>query len=112
MVKRICKRGSGDEVARNASRKTLLFFFQAEDGIRDLTVTGVQTCALPIFAELADQGAAAMLGLVAVDDDAESLDGVAVDEDVHLDEVVGLVAGDLVVHGAVEIGRASCRERV
>src|SRR2546427_6190785 len=27
------------------------FFFQAEDGIRDLTVTGVQTCALPIFWE-------------------------------------------------------------
>src|SRR2546427_6490355 len=25
------------------------FFFQAEDGIRYLTVTGVQTCALPIF---------------------------------------------------------------
>ena len=24
------------------------FFFQAEDGIRDLIVTGVQTCALPI----------------------------------------------------------------
>src|SRR2546430_5371587 len=29
-----------------------LFFFQAEDGIRDLTVTGVQTCALPIFASI------------------------------------------------------------
>src|SRR5690606_40075836 len=27
----------------------LLFFFQAEDGIRDFHVTGVQTCALPIF---------------------------------------------------------------
>src|SRR5437867_9369943 len=27
-----------------------LFFFQAEDGIRDRTVTGVQTCALPISA--------------------------------------------------------------
>src|SRR5256885_3203138 len=27
------------------------FFFQAEDGIRDYKVTGVQTCALPIFAE-------------------------------------------------------------
>src|SRR2546430_5968120 len=27
---------------------TFFFFFQAEDGIRDLTVTGVQTCALPI----------------------------------------------------------------
>src|SRR2546430_7824792 len=26
----------------------MFFFFQAEDGIRDLTVTGVQTCALPI----------------------------------------------------------------
>ena len=25
-----------------------LFFFQAEDGIRDIDVTGVQTCALPI----------------------------------------------------------------
>src|SRR2546430_5523333 len=29
----------------------VLFFFQAEDGIRDLTVTGVQTCALPISRE-------------------------------------------------------------
>ena len=29
-----------------------LFFFQAEDGIRDHCVTGVQTCALPIFSFL------------------------------------------------------------
>src|SRR2546430_2448811 len=28
--------------------RVIFFFFQAEDGIRDLTVTGVQTCALPI----------------------------------------------------------------
>src|SRR6266550_3699741 len=28
----------------------LFFFFQAEDGIRDVAVTGVQTCALPILA--------------------------------------------------------------
>src|SRR5690606_40719397 len=27
------------------------FFFQAEDGIRDFHVTGVQTCALPIFSD-------------------------------------------------------------
>ena len=27
----------------------LFFFFQAEDGIRDIGVTGVQTCALPIL---------------------------------------------------------------
>src|SRR3989442_8926264 len=38
----------------------MFFFFQAEDGIRDADVTGVQTCALPICAELqpwcAEQG--------------------------------------------------------
>src|SRR5688572_32254284 len=33
------------------------FFFQAEDGIRDLTVTGVQTCALPIFAAFVEGAA-------------------------------------------------------
>src|SRR2546430_5850300 len=37
--------------AKLALRRYILyfFFFQAEDGIRDLTVTGVQTCALPIY---------------------------------------------------------------
>src|SRR2546429_5882849 len=29
--------------------RILFFFFQAEDGIRDVAVTGVQTCALPIY---------------------------------------------------------------
>src|SRR5256886_3645423 len=38
-----------DRKARKEGRVVVLFFFfQAEDGIRDLTVTGVQTCALPI----------------------------------------------------------------
>src|SRR2546430_8818579 len=37
--RKTCARDEGD---------CLFFFFQAEDGIRDLTVTGVQTCALPI----------------------------------------------------------------
>src|SRR2546423_14340533 len=31
----------------------MFFFFQAEDGIRDKLVTGVQTCALPIYETLA-----------------------------------------------------------
>src|SRR2546429_4451437 len=31
------------------ARNSIFFFFQAEDGIRDVAVTGVQTCALPIF---------------------------------------------------------------
>src|SRR6266478_5591832 len=43
------------------------FFFQAEDGIRDLTVTGVQTCALPIWSRFHG-------GRV-----ADHADGVAVD---------------------------------
>src|SRR2546430_5262139 len=42
------------------------FFFQAEDGIRDLTVTGVQTCALPICTRLHVRGLSLPLhGLVA-----------------------------------------------
>src|SRR5437762_7770102 len=46
----------------------ICFFFQAEDGIRDTSVTGVQTCALPIF--LARLKAATW---VAVDTEADSL---------------------------------------
>src|SRR6266567_7373795 len=50
----------------------LFFFFQAEDGIRDLTVTGVQTCALPIC-EVAAKGGdprtiAESLGVIQVAD--------------------------------------------
>src|SRR5256886_7246502 len=41
----------------SASRFTvwvrIVFFFQGEDGMRDLTVTGVQTCALPISTDTA-----------------------------------------------------------
>src|SRR2546429_993199 len=37
-------------LARVRSVFLYLFFFQAEDGIRDVAVTGVQTCALPISA--------------------------------------------------------------
>src|SRR2546422_4662673 len=34
--------------------RSSFFFFQAEDGIRDVAVTGVQTCALPISADAAE----------------------------------------------------------
>src|SRR5207253_8267907 len=37
-------------ICRRISIVWFFFFFQAEDGIRDGHVTGVQTCALPIFA--------------------------------------------------------------
>src|SRR2546427_1756728 len=36
-------------VPQSSAFMNCVFFFQAEDGIRDLTVTGVQTCALPIL---------------------------------------------------------------
>ena len=42
----------GDSKARMEGvddETTVVFFFQAEDGIRDYKVTGVQTCALPIL---------------------------------------------------------------
>src|SRR5258708_11164328 len=42
-----------------------LFFFQAEDGIRDDLVTGVQTCALPIFFVEPPGVRFSMLGLLA-----------------------------------------------
>ena len=41
-------RGSSGGRNADASGVVLCFFFQAEDGIRDIGVTGVQTCALPI----------------------------------------------------------------
>src|SRR5256884_309268 len=44
-------RPEGDEKWFLENEKTVTqfcFFFQAEDGIRDVAVTGVQTCALPI----------------------------------------------------------------
>src|SRR5260370_22970100 len=56
------------------------FFFQAEDGIRDSSVTGVQTCALPIFVNAVNQRV--ILGILeraghrvrVVDDGEQALD--------------------------------------
>src|SRR2546429_2374179 len=94
-----------------SSYSSRFFFFQAEDGIRDVAVTGVQTCALPILqvdeaiGHVADvpEPAAVLLDHVV-------LEPVAVHEGLP-----AVVAGDLhllVPRQADEIGRASCRERV
>src|SRR5260221_6518455 len=48
VVKGCDKRYAFDAVYQAARRRRFDFFFQAEDGIRDHCVTGVQTCALPI----------------------------------------------------------------
>src|SRR6266446_9154407 len=66
------------------SRILFFFFFQAEDGIRDYKVTGVQTCALPI----SRAGAAAARGVPPV-------------EHVALDELMRSVEDDL---GTREVG--------
>src|SRR5207253_8423711 len=91
------------------------FFFQAEDGIRAGHVTGVQTCALPIWqaGEYVDSCAVRLVGGLAhgrleavteVEDDVGALD--AADRTRRQFEIVRLGAG------RGEIGRASCRERV
>src|SRR6266446_8638498 len=51
--------------------KSRFFFFQAEDGIRDYKVTGVQTCALPILGDAVDWNTV-VLGQDATDPDRRS----------------------------------------
>src|SRR5256885_3911532 len=46
---------SSGEIITKTLRSAPFFFFQAEDGIRDYKVTGVQTCALPIWSLLAGE---------------------------------------------------------
>src|SRR5256884_8429092 len=63
-----------------------LFFFQAEDGIRDVAVTGVQTCALPISLR---QG---MLPIVWAADDRQAIleayNGLYLREEVQMEGLV------------------------
>src|SRR5256884_6838971 len=47
------------------------FFFQAEDGIRDVAVTGVQTCALPILLQAIDTGTPNSVYVMVVEDGAD-----------------------------------------
>src|SRR5690606_40230761 len=93
------------------------FFFQAEDGIRDFHVTGVQTCALPIYYPLYSVALAEWRGFVFVNLDEKPKDTVA---DTFDEASVSLANWPLeeLVSGHVftkvmdcKIGRASCRER-
>src|SRR5256885_13739839 len=89
-----------------------LFFFQAEDGIRDYKVTGVQTCALPIYAvkrRLA-RPARGSAGKRSVRSCDCGVGGQLLQRDapgycVMRFQLIG-------VNHKTEIGRASCRERV
>src|SRR3712207_9486812 len=102
----------------------VLFFFQAEDGIRDIGVTGVQTCALPIYSVKIVGSAYAMfivgtltnyflifpltvrfLATYSVSPDVQNMLTIQSYIDTLL--MMSLVFGII-----FEIGRASCRERV
>src|SRR5947209_17564324 len=79
--------------SRAASPRRRLFFFQAEDGIRGIGVTGVQTCALPICI---------VLLLIYV--------GKQKQYDAYKRAFAAQQTGQPATQQ--EIGRASCRERV
>src|SRR2546430_10679184 len=88
------------------------FFFQAEDGIRDLTVTGVQTCALPI----SPARGVAVLRLPARRGSAAHPGADRLRADQHEGRVAGQ-GREAEISGCGEaarreIGRESCRERV
>src|SRR5690606_41106600 len=94
-----------------------LFLFQAEDGIRDFHVTGVQTCALPISDAATDLSATARARIETPA--SRRLDRRAIEVAVaagRLDLDIGGVSvrihADDEHHGPLEIGRASCREVV
>src|SRR5258708_14941134 len=90
--------------------RIFFFFFQAEDGIRDDLVTGVQTCALPISGgSLAAKSLNDLVAMAA--GELRSLPGLSI---VHLagEEDRVRIAAVYASHGMAEIGRASCRERV
>src|SRR5260221_9769352 len=88
----------------------LFFFFQAEDGIRDHCVTGVQTCALPICAS---QGASGWLVFAGIAADFPQLGGPRVFGP-HAYKWPNFLKSENLLNIAnqiAEIGRASCRER-
>src|SRR5207247_5288878 len=92
------------------------FFFQAEDGIRDPLVTGVQTCALPIYPLRPEPLRAAAADAVVIEVDVLQIVELLQHEVARVvEDARARVAVDVVeerfVAGAVEIGRASCRER-
>src|SRR2546430_7454594 len=86
------------------------FFFQAEDGIRDLTVTGVQTCALPISKSDGKAQRFRYRPLEGGKPLATTADGKCFCA--AYDRGKGRLIVFSVSRGLGKIGRASCRERV
>src|SRR5256885_7000213 len=89
-------------VLSSVSMLLVFFFFQAEDGIRDYKVTGVQTCALPISARRGAPARGAPLYELAV---------VFVPW-WYFAFVLAAITVCVVFRRRWQIGRASCRESV
>src|SRR5437867_10693501 len=88
------------------------FFFQAEDGIRDRTVTGVQTCALPISDEdMGRQAIAAMKGISLEDLKQKGWIPLGITDAPFANGGFPTPSGKCEFYSD-QIGRASCRERV
>src|SRR5699024_11593099 len=94
--------------------------FQAEDGIRDRNVTGVQTCALPILSDQVYFSDTTIYDYVSANNHSEdkvhdilnklnlssSIDNL--EQGIH----TPIVNHDIPLSGGEKIGRASCRESV
>src|SRR3712207_9006700 len=103
-------------------RRSLLLF-QAEVGIRDIGVTGVQTCALPIYPFTTD-AYATLTGAGTETPVLRWFSNIMIAATLHAALVVATSAlaayalarmefrGKKIVFGMIKIGRASCRERV
>src|SRR5256885_4604435 len=104
-MKKLAMRPSGND-------RVFVFFFQAEDGIRDYKVTGVQTCALPIFLvpERVGTGVGCCHGALR----RRSVDGGRRGHSARLpsDVYKKYSKSRSVRRRGRKIGRASCRERV
>src|SRR5207249_9714732 len=93
---------------RKQITQLIFFFFQAEDGIRDRNVTGVQTCALPIslFPLILQAVKNPVVTVTAVP--AGRMSGKSVIQTASHDRPMRASGR----WASTKIGRASCRERV
>src|SRR5688572_31714129 len=92
-------------------RSRCFFFFQAEDGIRDLTVTGVQTCALPI----SDSVTATAMAYVHVQSCTSTYTNQLTNPSTTISTIHSgrtTPCSPSIRSASAKIGRASCRERV
>src|SRR5256885_12862806 len=95
-----------------ASYRMCFFFFQAEDGIRDYKVTGVQTCALPIYSKYVHDNINRAAGWRSKG--WRNFDGKPIDHENLWKRFLSLRSRRMPVAVTFhwKIGRASCRGRV